>query len=215
MPRARDLDAVTVDAFGTLVELADPVERLRDALAGRGVARDGGHVRRAFAAEVGHYVPRAHLARDAATLAALRRECMVVVLGALGARLDPGEFVPAFVAALEFRPIEGAVDALDRLRGEGLVLACVANWDYTLPDQLAATGLAGRFAAVVSAAEAGAPKPEPAIFRLALGRLGIPPERALHVGDDKVDRLGAEAAGLAFEPAPLATLPQRLGLDTR
>jgi hypothetical protein len=32
------------------------------------------------------------------------------------------------------------------------------------------------------------------------------------VGDEDVDRDGARAAGLAFEPTPLATLPERLGL---
>ncbi|MGH3033977.1 MAG: HAD family hydrolase, partial [Gaiellaceae bacterium] len=54
--------------------------------------------------------------------------------------------------------------------------------------------------------------PDPAVFRAALQRLGVAPERAVHVGDSDADRAGAEAAGLAFEPAPVATLPERLGL---
>jgi len=32
-----DVDAVTIDAYGTLVQLRDPVPALRDALAARGV----------------------------------------------------------------------------------------------------------------------------------------------------------------------------------
>ena len=57
---------------------------------------------------------------------------------------------------------------------------------------------------VVTSAEAGAPKPDPAIFRLALTRLGVSPERALHVGDSPADEEGAHAAGMQFRPAPLA-----------
>jgi FMN phosphatase YigB (HAD superfamily) len=53
------------------------------------------------------------------------------------------------------------------------------------------------------------------VFRLALERLGVSAGRALHVGDGDADRDGAAAAGLAFEPAPLATLPERLGLGRR
>jgi HAD superfamily hydrolase (TIGR01509 family) len=64
----------------------------------------------------------------------------------------------------------------------------------------------------VTSAEAGAPKPDPRPFRLALEHVGIAPARALHIGDSETDREGARAAGLAFEPAPLATLPDRLGL---
>jgi putative hydrolase of the HAD superfamily len=43
----------------------------------------------------------------------------------------------------------------------------------------------------------------------------VEPARALHVGDEDADRLGAAAAGLAFAEAPLATLPARLGIDAR
>jgi HAD superfamily hydrolase (TIGR01549 family) len=64
----------------------------------------------------------------------------------------------------------------------------------------------------VSSAEAGAEKPDPRAFAKAVDRLGVRAERALHVGDDEADQAGAAAAGLAFEPAPLATLPARLGL---
>ena len=51
-----------------------------------------------------------------------------------------------------------------------------------------------------------------AAFERALAELGVPASRALHIGDEDVDRLGAGAAGLAFAPPPLATLPERLGL---
>lgn len=212
MLSAREIRAVTVDAFGTLLELEDPIERLRAALAAQGIDRDSEDVARAFAAEVAHYVPRSVLGRGEASLATLRRECVAVFLGELEADLDAAAFVGPFVGALVFRPVAGADDALKRLRLAGLRLACVANWDYLLPYHVARAGFVSAFETIVSSAEAGAAKPDPKIFQVALGRLGVKPAQAMHVGDEDVDREGALAAGLRFEPAPLVTLPQRLGL---
>jgi putative hydrolase of the HAD superfamily len=215
MPSAERLDAVTVDAMGTLVELDDPAGRLREALAGRGVDRSRDAVRAAFEAEVAYYLPRTLEGRDEATLLDLRRRCTAVFLEHAGADLDPESFAPAFVEAIVFRPLPGARQALVRLRNAGLALACVSNWDASLAGHLERAGVAGLFDTVVSSAEAGAPKPDPAVFRLALDRLGTAPERTLHVGDEDADREGAAAAGLLFEPAPLATVPERLGLPLR
>jgi putative hydrolase of the HAD superfamily len=207
------LAAVTLDANGTLLALADPAEPLRAALHGRGVERTPDEVRRAFAAEVRHYVPRAHEGRDAATLAALRRDSVGVFLETASADLDPEAFVPAFLDALRFEPLPGVEAALAELRVHGVRLACVANWDITLPDTLARAGLDEYFGAVVSSAEAGAPKPDPRPFLLALQRLGVEPAGAVHCGDEAVDVEGAAAAGLRFAPPPVSTLPARLARE--
>jgi putative hydrolase of the HAD superfamily len=212
MRSASGIDLVTVDAFGTLVELVDPYERLGDALAARRVERDREAVASAFAAEVAYYVPRSHEGRDAVSLARLRRESAAVFLGELGVNVDPDEFAPAFVDALEFRTIPGAAGALATLRAGGISLACVANWDVSLADHLDRLGLSHLVSTVVTSAEAGAAKPDPAIFQLALGRARVNAARTLHVGNEEADRMGALVAGIAFEPAPLATLPGRLRL---
>jgi putative hydrolase of the HAD superfamily len=212
MRSASAIDLVTVDAFGTLVELVAPYDRLGDALAERRLERNREAVAAAFAAEVAYYIPRAHEGRDALSLTQLRRKCAGVFLTELGAELDPAEFAPVFVEALEFRPIAGATAALGHLRAAGILLGCVGNWDISLEGQLAALDLSNYFVTIVTSAEAGAPKPDPAPFRLALERIGVNPGRALHVGDTEADRNGALTAGLAFEPTPLATLPSRLGL---
>jgi FMN phosphatase YigB (HAD superfamily) len=50
---------------------------------------------------------------------------------------------------------------------------------------------------VVSSEQARAYKPHPRPFRMALHRLGLEPDEAVHVGDDPgEDRAGARAAGL-------------------
>ena len=203
------LDAVTVDAFGTLVELDDPVARLRRALAERGVEASEEAVAAAFAAEVEYYTAHKLEATGDEALRALRRECARVFLESVKAALDPDEFAPAFVEALVFRPTEGAEAALATLRSVGLALGCVSDWDIGLSWQLERIGLTHYFDAVVTSAEVGAEKPDPAVFRAALEQLGVQAARALHVGDGEGDREGALAAGLAFAPAPLATLPQR------
>jgi putative hydrolase of the HAD superfamily len=208
--RFGELGAVTIDGYGTLLELKDPVRRLQTALATRGVDRARDTVAEAFRAEVEHYRPRAHQGRDAASLASLRLECVEVFLARLRTPLEPGEFVDDFIAALVFEPVVGAIGALERLRDRDLPLAVVANWDCALPEHLGRAGLAHFFSTVVTSARAGYAKPDPRIFELALSELGVLPERTLHVGDEHVDEEGARAAGLAFAPAPLAAAVEGL-----
>ena len=141
---SRPVEAVTLDAFGTLIELADPVPALQAALADRDVIRGRDEVARAFRAEASFYVPRSLEGRDEPTLATLRRRCAAVFLEEVGAELDPEEFATALVGALAYRPIDGVPEALERLGASGLALACVANWDYTLPEHLATAGLLDR-----------------------------------------------------------------------
>jgi putative hydrolase of the HAD superfamily len=205
-----NVEAVTIDAYGTLVTLRDPVAPLRAALAARGVELSEGAVRAAFAAEVAFYVERSHEGRDEATLALLRRECAAVFLEAAGTELDPDEFAPAFLGALTFEEVPGAAGACRALSARGLRLAVVSNWDVGLHDHLQALGLDALVTTVVTSAEAGAPKPAPAVFELALARLGATPERTVHVGDADADAEGARAAGLRFEPAPLADAAARI-----
>ena len=208
--RFADLEAVTVDGFGTLVELESPVVPLVQALSDRGVDRSPSEVERAFAAEAGHYRLHAHEGRDAETLAGLRRDCVAVFLRDLAAPVKPDEFVDAFLTALVFRPAPGAEAALAAMRSRGLKLAVVSNWDCSLPERLEGLGLLEQFGAVVTSAEAGAPKPDPRVFRLALERLGAGAARALHVGDEEADERGAVAAGMHFAPAPLSTAVEAL-----
>jgi putative hydrolase of the HAD superfamily len=213
MVEAANLDLVTLDALGTLVELADPVPGLRRALAAHGVERKDADVGLAFAAEVEYYLPRAHTGGDPESLTTLRQDCAGVFLEACHADLDPAAFAPDFDAAIDFRLLPDVLPALDALEAAGFSLACVANWDISLNDHLEGLGLTQRFHATVSSAEAGVQKPDPRPFELALERLGVQASRALHCGDSDADREGAARAGLEFEPDPVATLPERLGIQ--
>jgi putative hydrolase of the HAD superfamily len=208
--RAAELDAVTIDAFGTLVTLRDPVPALGRTLAACGIARSRDEVAAAFAEEGRYYRARSHEGADEASLALLRRECAGVFLRALGADVEPASFAGDYVSALRFAPRPSVPEAVTELAAMGLRLGVVSNWDVALTGYLEELGLREHFTAIVTSAEAGAPKPDPRIFELALERLGVAPERALHVGDAEADELGARAAGMRFAPPPLADLPGRL-----
>ncbi len=206
--RFAELDAVTVDAFGTLVRLADPVPRLQEGLRALGVDRDSEAVARAFAKEVAYYREHSFEGRDEESLYRLRRDCVAIILEDLGVELEAEAFVDAFVAAMRFELLPGAASALDALRRRGLALAVVSNWDIGLHQQLRGLGLDDMV--VVTSAEASAPKPDPAVFLRALEALRARPERAVHVGDSESDEEGARMAGMRFAPAPLAAAVEAL-----
>jgi HAD superfamily hydrolase (TIGR01549 family) len=195
-----ELDAVTVDAHGTLVTLMDPVPELRAALADRGVQRDRNTVAQGFRAEVAHYVEHSAAGHDEEGLARLQRDCAQVFLDAVAADLDAGEFARVFAGAMHFAVVPRVVAALERLHSLGLELAVVANWDLTLRGLLEEVGLASYFRAIIHAAA----KPSPDGLLQALSELQVDAARALHVGDDEVDAAAARAAGLSFAHAPLA-----------
>lgn len=197
--RFAELDAVTVDAFGTLVELIDPLPPLREALAAEGLELTDDEIRAALHAEQRYY--REHLSegRDRGSLARLRVGCTEVFLAAAGAQLDAEEFEPAFIGALRFRVLDGVERALRALRDRGLVLAVVANWDISLVDWLERLGLHRYFSLV----EPLAGKPGAEALLRTLRTLGIEPGRALHVGDEPADERAASVAGVHYRPAPL------------
>ena len=194
-----EIDAVTLDSFGTIVEFrGDVVGRLHRLAQGQSRER----VERAAEAEFRYYRAHAHEGRDDATLAKLHADCARVFSGAVGVPVD----ARAFNAAFEVAVMPGVRETLRRLRARGLALAVVSNWDYGLHAQLRLAGLAPYFDTVVTSAEAGARKPDPRPLRVALERLGVAPGRAVHVGDHAPhDEVGAKAAGMRFAPAPLAT----------
>jgi HAD superfamily hydrolase (TIGR01509 family) len=199
--RFADLDAITIDAFGTLAELEDPAPALQAALRERGLERSRAEIDAAFAAEGAYYRAHIHEGRDPASLRALQTRCARIFLAAAaGEDLGAEEFAPAYVGCLRFRVIEGVEPALRSLRARGLPLAVVGNWDFSLHDRLDELGLSHFFSLVLPAAR----KPDPGRLLEALEHLRVAPERALHIGDEHADEEAARLAGMFFQPAPLA-----------
>jgi putative hydrolase of the HAD superfamily len=192
------VEAVLLDAFGTLVGMDPPAPRLRAALAARGVDVSEERAADAFAAEIAYYLEHQLDGRDAAGLDELRDRCADVLREALGVpELDHGAARAAMLAAIRFTPYPDARPALLELRERGLRLVVASNWDCSLPGALRDAGLLELLDGVVSSAEVGARKPDARLFARALELAGCPPERALHVGDSMSgDVAGAAAAGI-------------------
>jgi putative hydrolase of the HAD superfamily len=193
--------AILLDALGTLVDFEDPAPLLRAALRERhGVEVTLEAARVAVRAEIAVYRREHGAAGDAASLAALHRRCAAVLRDALppaAHALDPEDLVPALLDSFRFAAFAEVPATLDALRGRGHALAVVSNWDVSLHDVLARTGLAARLDAVVVSAEIGAAKPDPEPFHRALAALGAEPSDALHAGDRMdEDVAGARAAGV-------------------
>ncbi|HUY99701.1 MAG TPA: HAD family hydrolase [Thermomicrobiaceae bacterium] len=98
---------------------------------------------------------------------------------------------------LRFELFADAVTLLDRLSEAGWRTGVVSN-NVRAAERVIELGLAERFDVVVTPRDAaGIGKPDPAIFRVALERLGTPAERTFYIGDTfETDVLGARAAGL-------------------
>lgn len=189
---------VLIDALGTLVRLEPPAPRLQTSLETRlelEVSLD--RCEAGMRAEMRYYAANCARARDAAALAALRLECADVLADVLAAGPNGAEILPCLTDAVAFTAFPDAAPALAALASQGRRLAVVSNWDVSLPPVLVRLGLASQFEVIVHSAGAGAAKPDPRPFQIALDRLSLSAAECVHVGDDPVnDGEGATAAGL-------------------
>jgi putative hydrolase of the HAD superfamily len=190
--------AVLLDAMGTLIGFADPAPRLRAALRERlGIDVGDEAARAAIRAEIAHYRAHLHRGRDAASLAALRAGCAEAMRPALGTDAPVAVLGAALLDAIAFSAYPDAAPALRALRAAGLRLVVVSNWDVSLHERLAETGLAPLLDGAVASAELGAAKPDGAIFARGLALAGADRRAAWHVGDSvEADVEGAIAAGI-------------------
>jgi HAD superfamily hydrolase (TIGR01509 family) len=182
--------AVFLDALGTLLELEPPWRLLREKVPDSVTEED---LVAAVRLEMDYYREHAHEGRDAESLADLRDRCAELISRELGVEITARELVDS----VRFDPYPDTVPALEELRGRGLTLVVVSNWDCSLEEVLARCGLAEMLDGVVSSAGAGSRKPDSGIFRAALELAGCEPGDALHVGDTpEEDGQGARAAGI-------------------
>jgi putative hydrolase of the HAD superfamily len=190
--------AALLDALGTIVELERPWPHLVAELRARGVVVSEDDARRAMLAEMSYYRDNHDDASDFAGLRDLRRRCAAIVQGELGVALPLDDVQEAMLAAIRFRPYPEVPGVLAALRERGTAIVVVSNWDVSLHGVLERTRLRPLVDAVVTSAEFGAAKPDPAIFAHALELAGgVAPRDAVHAGDSvEADVEGARAAGI-------------------
>lgn len=212
------VEAVLLDAGNTLL-FVDP-ERVLPVLREAGAEADLPGYRRAeyrarqelcAVVEDGHRGTEDHVWEHYFTT--LFRECGVPEgrLEAVGARLQAQHRARHLWSHVE----EGTAEALEALAEAGYRLAVVSNADGRVEALLEEAGLRRHFEVVVDSRVVGVEKPDPAIFRHALDRLGLEPEACLYAGDlYPVDVVGARRAGLRavlLDPFGAADVPD--GVD--
>lgn len=120
---------------------------------------------------------------------------------------------------VEFRQIFWAGDRLDEelvtlvrhLRDVGYCTALLSNAPASLPQHLEQLGIADAFDVIVVSGREGLMKPDPAIFELALARVGVLAEEAVFVDDFRMNVAAARQVGLqAIRFRGLSPLRKRL-----
>jgi putative hydrolase of the HAD superfamily len=201
------LAAVTLDAGGTLFEVAEPVGRTYARLAARhGILVDPETLDAAFAEAFVWAPPLAFPGASPSRLADHERAWWYAIVrhafgetaaAARGFDACFDDLFAHYARPEAWRVFPEVPAALAALRARGLASAVVSNFDGRLPALLDGLGLAPLVDHVVYSARTGAAKPDARIFRDAVGRMGVAPARALHAGDSlHADVEGARAAGL-------------------
>jgi putative hydrolase of the HAD superfamily len=89
-----------------------------------------------------------------------------------------------FTDLANYALFDDVVPMLDRLHASGLRLGVVSNFEEWLERLLERLGVRPYFDVRVISGVEGLEKPDPAIFRLAMDRAGVEPDRSAYVGDN-------------------------------
>lgn len=93
--------------------------------------------------------------------------------------------------------IPGSIETVRALKAGGYRIGVVSNAEGRVEQDLYAAGFDGLLDTVVDSHVVGVEKPDPAIFRIALERMGASRETTIFLGDvPSVDVVGARAAGI-------------------
>jgi putative hydrolase of the HAD superfamily len=141
------------------------------------------------------YEPAAYRRRESGPLAPLLR----VICEETGSGADVDELIEWRVEMTRrfLVPRAGVLDTIAQLRSNGLKVGLISNCTEDVVLAWEHTKLSGVFDAVVFSAQVGCVKPEPEIYELVCGALGVTASECVFVGDGANDELGgAERFGM-------------------
>lgn len=204
-------EAVCFDAVGTLFQVRSSVGQIY----GEWAAKYGFHsgtklpvqnkIQKAFLEVFRDHGPMVFLEKQNKSIQELERQWWRNLVRKTFAQVGEFPRIEEFFEAIyeffstsgawELEP--GATETLFRLQKAGKQLAVISNFDSRLCKLLEELDIRQYFDVVIVSSLAQVSKPNPLIFRSALGAMGCHPERVVHVGDDlKEDFEGACSAGL-------------------
>lgn len=196
-----------LDAMGTLFGLQESVGCTYARVAAEhGITAQPGAVEQAFRRAYRQAPPLAFPGLEGAALEAAERNWWAERIRSSlqdpsGEELDPPQALVEQLYAHYAQPSAWRVyaDVPERLEcwhRAGLRLAVVSNFDSRLPGLLEGLDLSRWLQAVVISSRAGAAKPSPQPFALALEQVQLSAGEVWHVGDSPEDVAGAQAAGV-------------------
>lgn len=102
-----------------------------------------------------------------------------------------------YFSADAWKTFDDVAPTLEALSHSGIRMGLISNWDATLEHIINGLGLSHYFETILASAVVQMHKPMPEIFQLALNRLDLKPEEAMHVGDHvTADAWGSAQVGL-------------------
>ncbi|MCL1847393.1 MAG: HAD-IA family hydrolase [Coriobacteriia bacterium] len=123
--------------------------------------------------------------------------CELVGIAEIGAQVARQGY-ERFLDPASWQLFADVLPTLDALRGRGVSLGIISNWDSSLERIIAGVGVADYFDVLVSSAVVGLHKPQPEIFEFALTSMGAKSAESMYVGDHvDADVKGAMLAGIA------------------
>lgn len=191
----RDIQAVTFDAGGTLIEPWPSVGHIYSEVAARqGVEKIQPELLNDRFIAAWHN--RKNFDYTRAEWAAVVDETFAGLATELPSRTFFPELYERFAQPTAWRIFEDVRPTLTALATRGVRLGVISNWDERLRPLLNRLGLADLFEVVTVSCEAGVTKPDKKIFKNSADKFSLSPDRILHVGDSiREDLEGAKNAG--------------------
>jgi HAD superfamily hydrolase (TIGR01549 family) len=195
------IQAITFDAYGTLLFVDQPFQRLARELRKAGLDIHVESAKEAFLHEAAYYKQHHLEAADFESLHELRQQCAEILFSRLAElgyaiRLPQETKLKVLMDSIKFDIYEDVTATLEWCKKSGIATGVVSNWDCSLPQVLQRLLNDHSFQAVVVSACEGIAKSDPALYFKAAEALGLSPSAVLHVGNEKeADYDSADMAG--------------------
>jgi putative hydrolase of the HAD superfamily len=191
MTPPRRIQTVLFDVGGTLLRAQPSVSAVYSAVAAEhGFSVLPGNIEGEFRAAWRRSVERSRARGYRTSDEILREEWLKIVRETFGESVPPAslpslfeDLYERFASARTWQIVPGVRETLRYLRGAGVRLGVLSNWDSRLERMLHELELASAFDFLVISHDVGCEKPHSAIFETAIARSGSDPQQTLHVGD--------------------------------